>query len=77
MRRVLLMALTVGLVAPGLPVEAHTGGAVAGFENPESAPWDGATGSFYVSNIGPGPINPLGREPDGYLSRISGEGRLV
>jgi DNA-binding beta-propeller fold protein YncE len=49
---------------------------VTGFENPESAPWDGATGFFYVSNIGPGPINPLGREPDGYISRISAAGRL-
>jgi sugar lactone lactonase YvrE len=76
MRRLLFMALLVGLVAPGLPARAHAGGSVGGFENPESALWDGATGSFYVSNIGPGPIDPLGREPDGYLSQVSGEGRL-
>jgi sugar lactone lactonase YvrE len=50
---------------------------VGGFENPESAPWDAATGSFYVSNIGPGPINPLGREPDGYISKVSSAGRLT
>ena len=77
MRRMLVLTLLVRLVSPGFPAEAHTGGTVSGFENPESAPWDGATGSFYVSNIGPGPINPLGREPDGYISKISGEGRLV
>jgi len=76
-RRMFVVALAVGLVGAGVPAEAHTGGTVRGFENPESAPWDGSTGSFYVSNIGPGPINPLGREPDGYLSKISGEGRLL
>lgn len=53
-----------------------SGGTVEGFENPESAPWDGVTGAFYVSNIGPGPLNPLGREPDGYLSKISAAGWL-
>ncbi|HEV8623599.1 MAG TPA: hypothetical protein VG034_04010, partial [Acidimicrobiia bacterium] len=62
--------------APGLPARAHPGGTVTGFENPESAPWDAATGFFYVSNIGPGPINPLDREPDGYISRVSADGRL-
>ena len=77
MRRWLLLALLVGLVAPGLPARAHTGGTVTGFENPESAPWDTATGFFYVSNIGPGPINPLGREPDGYISRINAAGKLA
>lgn len=76
MRRRLALALLAGLLTTGLPAGAHTGGHVTGFENPESAVWDGATGSFYVSNIGPGPINPLGREPDGYLSQVSGEGRL-
>lgn len=79
-RRVLvgmMLAGLVGLVPPGRMAGAHTGGTLRGFENPESAPWDGSTGSFYVSNIGPGPINPLGRDPDGYLSKVSGEGRLV
>jgi sugar lactone lactonase YvrE len=75
-RRIFAVALLVGLVAPGLSAEAHTGGTVRGFENPESAPWDAATGAFYVSNIGPGPINPLGREPDGYLSKLSAAGSL-
>jgi hypothetical protein len=73
----LVLALLVGFAAPGLPAGAHTGGTVTGFENPESAPYDVATGFFYVSNIGPGPINPLGREPDGYLSRVSAAGNLV
>lgn len=68
--------LLVGLLMPGIGVQAHTGGTVGGFENPESAPWDGVSGAFYVSNIGPGPINPLGREPDGYLSKISAAGYL-
>ncbi len=76
MRRTLVLALLFGLVAPGLPARAHTGGTLTGFENPESAPWDGATGSFYVSNMGPGPIDPMGRAPDGYISQVSGEGRL-
>jgi DNA-binding beta-propeller fold protein YncE len=76
MRRLLGLALLVGLVAPGWPAEAHTGGTLTGFENPESAPWDSATGAFYVSNMGPGPIDPLGRAPDGYLSKVSAAGRI-
>jgi sugar lactone lactonase YvrE len=75
-RRMFAVALLVGVVATGMPAEAHTGGTVGGFENPESASWDATTGGFYVSNIGPGPINPLGREPDGYISKISAAGRL-
>ena len=80
MRRGLVLTLLaglVGLVPPASPAGAHTGRTLRGFENPESAPWDGATGSFYVSNLGPGAIDPMGREPDGYLSKLSGEGRLV
>jgi hypothetical protein len=69
-----------GLVAAGglgpVPARAHTGGTVRGFESPESAPWDTVTGFFYVSNIGPGPFDPLGREPDGYISRIAAYGSL-
>ncbi|HEV7536740.1 MAG TPA: hypothetical protein VGP90_13960, partial [Acidimicrobiia bacterium] len=76
MRRLFVMVLVVGALAPGLPARAHTGGTVTGFENPESAPWDSATGKFYVSNIGPGPIDPMGRAPDGYLSTISSNGQL-
>jgi len=77
-RRLFAVALLAGLAAVvGMPAEAHTGGTVEGFENPESAPWDAATGAFYVSNIGPGPIDPFGREPDGYLSKLSAAGRLV
>ena len=80
MRRAVVLAvlITLGFAPPPSPAPAHTATrTLTGFENPESAPWDGPTGSFYVSNIGPGPIDPLGRDPDGYLSRISGEGRLV
>ena len=77
MRRRFAVALLAGAVAVGVPALAHTGGTVEGFENPESAPWDTPSGAFYVSNIGPGPINPLGREPDGYLSKLSAAGQLV
>lgn len=77
MRRRLAVALLAGLVTAGMPAGAHTGGTVDGFENPESARWDSASGAFYVSNIGPGPVNPLGREPDGYLSKLSAAGQLV
>ena len=27
--------------------------------------------------MGPGPIDPLGREPDGYLSKLSGYGQVT
>ena len=77
MRRLFAVALVAGLLAVGMPAEAHTGGTVEGFENPESAPWDAATGAFYVSNIGPGPIDPFGRDPDGYLSKLSAAGSMV
>ena len=76
MRRLLVVVMLVGFMTPGRPVSAHTGGTVTGFENPESAPWDSATGKFYVSNIGPGPIDPMGRAPDGYISTISSAGKL-
>jgi hypothetical protein len=74
----LVTATVVAVLAgnAGVVAGAHTGGTLGGFENPESAPWDSTTGAFYVSNIGPGPIDPLGREPDGYLSKISADGRL-
>ena len=77
MRRIFVVALLFGVVTAGIPVEAHTGGTVRGFENPESVRWDAATGAFYVSNLGPGPIDPLGREADGSISKISAAGRLV
>ena len=76
MRRLLVVVMLVGFMTPARPVSAHTGGTVTGFENPESAPWDSATGKFYVSNIGPGPIDPMGRAPDGYISTISSAGKL-
>ncbi|MCA1843129.1 MAG: hypothetical protein LC792_08035 [Actinobacteria bacterium] len=77
MRRMFVLVLLFGLGSPALPATAHTGGTVRGFENPESAPYDIATGVFYVSNIGPGPINPLGREPDGYISTVSAAGTMA
>ncbi|HZQ77834.1 MAG TPA: hypothetical protein VFE55_10920 [Acidimicrobiia bacterium] len=77
LRRLLVMVLFVGMAVPAWPAQAHTGGTLTGFENPESAPWDSATGSFYVSNMGPGPIDPMGRAPDGYISKVSAAGRIV
>lgn len=79
MRRWSAVMLALGLVTPvgAPPAGAHTGGRVEGFENPESAVWDVPTGSFYVSNIGPGPIDPTGREPDGYLSKLSAAGQMT
>src|SRR5581483_756165 len=76
MRRLFVMVLLIGALAPATAAGAHGGGTVTGFENPESAPWGAATGKFYVSNMGPGPIDPLGRAPDGYLSTIGSDGRL-
>lgn len=76
-RRRFVLAVVLALLVAGAPARAHTGGTVTGFENPESAPWDSPTGAFYVSNIGPGTFNPLGREPDGYISKVSAAGRLV
>jgi hypothetical protein len=49
---------------------------VSGFEFPESVWWDGDTGSFYVTNFGGSTLDPNGREPDGYLSKLSGEGSM-
>lgn len=80
MRRLVVVSLVVSvagwaLAGPALPAGGHTGGPVEGFENPESAIWDGATGSFYVSNIGPGAVDR--RHPDGYVSKLSSSGRLA
>lgn len=81
LRRTLVSAVAVVLGAVGAPVVAaeagaHTGGEVSGFEFPESAYWDGETGSFYVTNFGGTTLDPTGREEDGYISRLSGEGQM-
>lgn len=76
MRRLLVMLLLV-VVLPVVSAGAHGGGRVEGFENPEGALWDENAGVFYVSNIGPGPIDPLGSDPDGYLSQVSAAGRMA
>lgn len=77
MCRTALLALLLTLAAPAVPAEAHPPASAGGFEFPESVWWDGETGSFYVSNFGGSTINPGGREPDGYLSQLSGEGQMV
>jgi DNA-binding beta-propeller fold protein YncE len=77
MRRTALLALLLALAAPAVPAEAHPPSSVGGFEFPESVWWDGETGSFYVTNFGGTTINPGGRDPDGYVSQLSGEGSLV
>lgn len=79
MRRVLFTAVLVALAAPAAAVkaDAHIPPSVSGFEFPESAYWDGATGSFYVSNFGGSELDPNGRDPDGYISKLSGGGHVV
>lgn len=77
MRRLLVAALLVALALPVVPAEAHPPPSVSGFEFPESVYWDGEAGSFYVTNFGGSAIDPNGREADGYISRLSGEGRVV
>lgn len=75
-RAVIVLSLLVALAAPP-PVSAHAPASVSGFEFPESVFWDGAAGSFYVTNFGGQTIDPNGRDPDGYISRLNGEGRPV
>ncbi|MDQ3946824.1 MAG: ATP/GTP-binding protein [Actinomycetota bacterium] len=77
MRRTVLLALLLTLAGPVVPAEAHPPPSAGGFEFPESVWWDGETGSFYVTNWGGTTINPGGEDPDGYLSQLSGEGRVV
>jgi sugar lactone lactonase YvrE len=79
MRHRALLATVVLLLAGSapLPAAAHAPPSAGGFEFPESVWWDGETGSFYVTNFGGTTLNPLGREPDGYVSRLSGEGKVV
>lgn len=76
MRRRLVLALLVVLTAPGT-AGGHAPPTVKGFEFPESVWWDGETGSFFVTNFGGSTLDPTGREPDGYLSRLSGTGRVT
>ena len=77
MRRTALLALILFLAAPAVPAQAHPPASVRGFEFPESVWWDGETGSFYVTNFGGSTLDPGGREADGYLSRLSGEGAMA
>jgi len=50
---------------------------VSGFTYPESVWWDGETGSFFVTNFGGSTLDPAGRDPDGFVSKLNGEGRRV
>ena len=79
MRRLLAVTIVVSLAMVGLApgVRSHAAASAQGFEFPESAYWDGPTGSFYVSNFGGSTLDPNGREADGYISRLDGEGRVV
>jgi hypothetical protein len=76
MRRLLVAALLVALGLPWIPAGAHAPGTVSGFQYDESVWWDGETGSFYVTNFGGSSLDPNGRDPDGYISKLSGEGRV-
>lgn len=77
MRRIALLALLLVLAASAVPAEAHPPPSTGGFEFPESVWWDGETGSFYVTNFGGSTVDPSGRETDGYLSHLSGEGKML
>jgi sugar lactone lactonase YvrE len=44
-----------------------------GFDLPESVSWDGATGTFFVSNLGKDPIS---RDGNGFISRIGADGKV-
>jgi sugar lactone lactonase YvrE len=76
MRRVLAAALVVAFALPAAPAGAHPPGMVSGFQYDESVWWDGETGSFYVTNFGGSSLDPNGRDPDGYITKLSGEGRV-
>ena len=74
------VASAVALVALTLstpPASAHPPSSVGGFTYPESVWWDGETGSFLVTNFGGSAPDPNGRDPDGFISRLNGEGRMV
>lgn len=46
-----------------------------GIQSPESAYFDAASGFVFVSNIGQG--GPTGKDGDGYLSKLSPDGKVV
>jgi sugar lactone lactonase YvrE len=77
MRRTLVAALAVALCAFSTPAGADAPAEASGFENPESVFWDGEAGAFYVSNFGGQVFNPFGREEDGFVSRLSAEGKVT
>jgi DNA-binding beta-propeller fold protein YncE len=45
-----------------------------GFEGPESVAWDGATGAFYVSNMG---TDPMKKDGDGYIAIMNRDGQIT
>ncbi len=76
MRRLLVAALLAALGLPSVPAAAHAPGMVSGFQYDESVWWDGETGSFYVTNLGGSTLDPNGRDPDGYITKLSGQGQV-
>jgi hypothetical protein len=74
-RRLVVVSLVVSVAAWALPAGAHPGGRVEGFETPESVVWDSETGSYYVSNMGPGAVDR--QAVDGYVSKLSASGRMA
>lgn len=75
-RRCFAAVVVVAVCGLGSRAGAHTPAEAVGFEFPESVYWDGAGGAFYVSNFGGDEFDPVGREEDGYLSKLSGEGEV-
>jgi hypothetical protein len=77
MRWVAAAAAVVALAVSAAPAIAHPPSSVQGFTYDESVWWDGETGSFFVTNFGGSTLDPNGRDPDGWISKLSGEGRMV
>lgn len=77
MRRLCIAVLgcLTGLTAA--PAVADPPAAASGFQHPESVYWDASTEAWYVSNFGGEKLDPKGREPDGYLSKLDADGNVV
>jgi len=51
---------------------------LAGFEQPEAVEWDDQAGVWYVSNFGGPPVmDAIDRDGDGFVSRVSANGKQV
>jgi sugar lactone lactonase YvrE len=75
MRRTLLSSSALALFSlAALAAEPQKVWEASGFKQPESAVYDGATGTIYVSNING---DPMKKDGNGFIAKLAPDGKII